>query len=325
MKKRKKQIVFLVCIILLVVLGVLLLLTKQPNDSYSGEYQESEDDTIVYGGKKYIYNEHLSNFLFLGVDTREPIESYETSEDAGQADTIFLLSFNRKEKTIRCIVIPRDTMTNIRVISPDGEDLGLTEDHISLQYAFGDGKRKSCEFMKEAVSALLYGIPIQGYCSLNMDGIAVATDALGGVELVIPDDSLKAINPEFEKGAAVTITGANAELFVRYRDTAVSQSALNRMERQMVFVEAFAEKTKGLAAQDNSFVADMLDSVEAYMVTNIGNDMYAKMIEATYDKGMMQTIPGNGVSGEQFDEYRVDDDALYDLVLEMFYKEVQGD
>ena len=37
---------------------------------------------------------------------------------------------------------------------------------------------------------MLDGLPIQGYCSMNMDGIAVITDFVGGVQITIPDDSL---------------------------------------------------------------------------------------------------------------------------------------
>ena len=59
-------------------------------------------------------------------------------------------------------------MTEIEVFNPSGKSLGESTDHINIQYAFGDGKQKSCELMKTAVSNLLDGLPIQGYCSMNM-------------------------------------------------------------------------------------------------------------------------------------------------------------
>ena len=37
--------------------------------------------------------------------------------------------------------------------------------------------------MKTAVSNMLNGISIQGYCSMNMDGISTLTDFAGGVEI----------------------------------------------------------------------------------------------------------------------------------------------
>jgi hypothetical protein len=33
------------------------------------------------------------------------------------------------------------------------------------------------------------------------------------------------------------------------------------------------------------------------------------------------TIPGEGVEGEEHDEYYADEDALYDMVIQNFYKE----
>lgn len=325
MKTNKKQTVFLICMALILVAVVMLVLFfGKKEGGMSTDFQEGEGDIIVYDGKQYKYNEHLSNFVFLGIDTREKVQEYHIQEGVGQADAIFLVSLNRKEKTMQVLTIPRDTMTAIRIIGLDGEDAGLTKNHINLQYAFGDGKSRSCELMKEAVSNLLYDLPIQGYCSMNMDGIPIATKTVGGVQVVVPNDTLETVNPEFKEGATVIITEENAEQFVRHRDINVSQSALSRTERQMTFLEAFAAKAKKIAKTDKDFAVTLLESVEDYVVTNIGTDMYVKLMEATYDKDDVHTVPGQGEAGESFDEYHVDEDRLYELVLQMFYKEVQG-
>lgn len=326
MRPRKKRILIFIFLLFLLLLATgVFLYMKQQGNSPSTEYKESDrEDTVDYGGKRYQYNDHLSNFLFLGIDTTESVEDYDAHKDAGQADTIFLLSLNRVTNTLKCLSIPRDTMTTVRVISPNGTDLGTTENHINVQYAFGDGKEESCRLMKEAVSNLLYGIPIQGYMSLNMDGIPIAAETLGGVELVVPDDTLEEVNPQFKAGATVVITKENAEQFLRYRDTEESLSAIGRMNRQKVFMEAFAEKAKEVFSKDNAFIVKMYDSLEDYMVTNIGNDVFAKILEASYENGQgVRDIPGEAVAGEEYDEYHVNDDALYELILEMFYEEVQ--
>lgn len=56
-----------------------------------GAYDESEGDTddlktVTWQGETYRYNDHLSNFLFLGIDTRETVETETGNADAGQAD-----------------------------------------------------------------------------------------------------------------------------------------------------------------------------------------------------------------------------------------------
>lgn len=300
------------------------MVLRGKEESDSSNYRESNrEDTIVYGGKEYQYNEHLSNYVFMGVDTREPITEYETREEAGRADAIFLLSYDRVKKTVRCISIPRDTMANVRMIAPDGTDLGTSKEHINMQYAFGDGKDESCRLVKEAVSDLLYDVPIQGYCSINMDGIPVAVETLGSVEVVVPNDSLESVYPEFAKGAKATITRENAEQFIRYRDIDESQSALARTERQKELMKAVSERAKEKSAEDTGFIVEMYENLKPYMVTNIGNDVLADLSEAKFDSetGVVD-IPGEGVEGELHDEYHVDETQLYELVLQMFYEEV---
>jgi len=324
MRARKRQICFLICILVLVIGVLAFFLLRDNEEPLSSDYTESSrDDTVVYGGKEYRYNAHLSNYLFVGIDTREEITEYETREVAGRADTIFFLSYDRVKKTVKCLSIPRDTIANVHMISPDGTDLGISREHINMQYAFGDGKTKSCQLMKEAVSDLLYGVPIQGYYSLNMDGIPVAVDILDGVELIVPDDTLEAVNPEFTKGAKVTITSKNAEQFIRYRDKQVSQSAIARMNRQKELMKAVLERAKERSADSSGFIVEMYEGLKPYTVTNMGNDVLADLLEAEFDSetGIID-IPGEGVEGNEFDEYHVDEMQLYELVLQMFYKEV---
>ncbi len=324
MKRKMKQTIFMVCLVIFIIGVILFLVLRNKEESDSTDFQESNrEDTIVYGGKEYQYNEHLSNYVFIGVDKREPITEYETLQEAGRADAIFLLSYDRVKKTVKCISIPRDTMTNVRMIAPDGTDMGTSVEHINMQYVFGDGKNESCRLVKETVSDLLYGVPIQGYFSLNMDGIAIAVDVLGGVEMMLADNSLESVNPEFVKGARITVTKDNAEQIVRHRDVNETQSALVRTERQKQFMKAVAERAKEVNAQDTDFVVRMHESLKPYTVTNIGKDVLVDLLEAKFDSetGVID-LPGEGVKGERYDEYHVDETRVYELVLEMFYEEV---
>ena len=235
--KKKKLIAIVVIGLIVLIFGILVwwFLSQQAKD-LSGNYKESQSQNYIeYGDKKYQYNEHLSNYLFLGIDTREAVETYEGQSDAGQSDAIMLVSYDRVKKTITCLTIPRDTMANVQIITPDGTDVGKGKQQITLQYAYGDGKHKSCELTKAAVSEMLYGVPIQGYCSVNMDGIPIAVGQVGSVDVVVPNGTLENVNPIYKEGATVTITQENAEEFVRHRDTNQDFSAMDRLERQRAF------------------------------------------------------------------------------------------
>jgi len=334
---RQRKICMLLIIILIIVLSVLgggyyLLSQKnasspqnggQNSDSRNQTDLSQNSDIVEYKGETYKYNDHLSNYLFLGIDTREAVDTYQSQADAGQADAIFLVSMDRATEKIKVLFIPRDSMTRIEVFNPYGQSLGETTDHLNIQYAFGDGKEKSCELMKTAVSDMLDGLPIQGYCSMNMDGISVITDFVGGIQLTIPDDSLADVNPEYKKGAVVDITGETAEQFVRYRDIDKTQSALVRQERQKTFLQALVQKAHEKAGEDAGFVTGLYDSVKSYTVTNMGNDIFAKLLAASQN-GITdtETVPGEGTHGENFDEYHIDEDALSDLIISMFYEKI---
>lgn len=320
----RKQKIFLAGTGLVLLAGTAGLVWRyMGEEKISSEYVEnaSEENVVLYDGKKYRYNDHLSNYLFMGIDTREKVEGYETQKDAGQADALFLVSLDRAEQKLQILTIPRDTMAQIETFNPGGKSLGMTEDHINLQYAFGDGKTKSCELMKTAVSNLLYQIPIQGYCSLNMDGIPILTELVDGVEVTVPDDSLQEVYPEFTEGAKVTLTKENTEQFVRYRDITESQSALVRSERQKVFLEAYLERVQQIASEDPGIVTRIYEGVQDYMVSNMGTDIFAQLLEASLKNTPEScSLPGEGTEGQDFDEFHVEEDALYDLVLQMFYK-----
>lgn len=327
MKQKKILLVVLVCVagVALLAGGARLFLDKE--EPIPTDYTElNREESIVFDGKEYIYNEHLSNYLFMGVDTKDPITQYETHGKAGQADAIYVISYDRVKATAKCIAIPRDTMASIHVFAPDGTDLDYAVNHINLQYAFGDGKTESCELMKEAVQKLLLGVPIQGYCAINIEGIPILADVAGGVQVTVPDDSLEEVNPIFRKGATVVLDQETAEIFVRYRDVNERQSANVRMQRQKVFLEAFAETAKLQGTQDANFISDMNESLKPYMVSNIGNDVLAKLLQADYGEGQtFLDIPGEKINGEEFDEYRVDNEQLYELIRQMFYKELKED
>lgn len=307
--------------------GVLILRTLQPEDTGTAADMDTADRTrgaVLWNGKEYEYNDHLSNYLVLGIDTREKTETSVGQADAGQADAIYLVSRDRVKNTVTVISVPRDTMTEIETFTLGGESLGKSTDHISLSYAYGDGGHESCRLAREAVSNLFYGLPIQGYCAVNMDGISALVQSVGTVTVTVPNDSLEAEYPEFTAGSQVTLNEENTEIFVRYRDTDERQSALARMERQEEFIRALGAAVKALAAQDSGFAGKLYETMGPYMVTSMGNDEFVRLMQSAAEGGASEgwTVPGQPVDGQYYDEYHVDDEALYEKIIETFYTEI---
>jgi len=291
--------------------------SQQETDTWKGE---SNDGLITYNGKKYRYNSHLSNYLLLGIDTEGEIAQEKETLSGGQSDAIFLVAYDRKEETAQILAIPRDTMTTIYIYNIDGTYVTPQTDHLTLQYAYGDGREMSCKITRDAVSNLLYGVPIIGYTAINLDSIPLLVDTVGGVTLTVPDDSMEEVNPEYKKGAEITLTSETAENYIRYRDTHSHHQALVRTERQKSFINAFADRILELQAQDPHTVTDIYETIKPHMVTNMSNDIFLDLAGAKR-VGEIRTIPGEGVATDLFDEYHVDDKALYELILEVFYIE----
>ena len=308
-------------------LGYAGIQKKKAAEAASAKATAEADDsnTVTWQGKTYKYNQNISSYLLLGVDKRTPAETRVGKADAGQADALFLLSLNRKTKEMTLISIPRDTMTDVESFDLEGKSLGKSKDHISLSYGYGDGGAESCKLTQEAVSNLFYGLPIQGYLAMNLDGIPQLAKSVGGLTVTVPNNSLEYKYPEFAEGAEVILTEENTETFVRSRDVDESQSAIYRMERQKAFLDAFSKKAKECYEQNAKFAANLFVAIKPYTVTNISEDRLMKLFQ-TADEGdgyTEWTVPGEGTQGLSYDEYQVDDDALYTKIMETFYQEVK--
>lgn len=285
-----------------------------------------EIEGVRWNGGIYQYNEHLSNYLFLGIDNDELNDSAAGMLKAGACDAIFLVSYDRVTKAVTVISIPRDTMTEIEVFLPDGSSAGKVKDHISLSYGYGDGRHESCYLARDAVSNLFYGLPINGYCAMSMDGLVQIPETIGSFEAVVPNDSLAAAYPEYQKGSTVEITAENVETFVRYRDITAAHSALARQERQTAFLEAALNCVESQFQQDAGIVTELYDNLSDYMVTNMSNDLFVDLLEAVYAQNEVQSLnlPGEAVETNGYDEFCVSDEALYDLIMSLFYVKAEG-
>ena len=104
------------------------------------------------------------------------------------------------------------------------------------------------------MSRILYGVPIDKYFALNLEGIKPINDAVGGVTLTALYDIP---NAGITKGKEVTLKGDMAEAYVRSRDMDRATAAYERGERQMQYVKAFANQVLGAVKSDFNVVTDL--------------------------------------------------------------------
>ena len=175
--------------------------SAESNTEPNTEVLSQEDkNTIYYDGEAYVYDNNKKNILFLGIDKDEEITLNDEIGKSGQADTIMLLSIDRKTNTTNILQISRNAMTDIDLFDKNGNYYTSIKAQLATQYAYGNGADTSCWATKRTVSELLNNLPIAGYFALDISGESIINEMIGGVTINIPEDYTE-IDPTFVKGA----------------------------------------------------------------------------------------------------------------------------
>lgn len=182
--------------------------------------------------------------LLLGTDGRPGEESF-------RSDTIVLSRIDPKAKQVTLISIPRDT----RVTLSNGETTKINAAH-----ALGGP-----EEVVKAVNELC-GVEISHYAEVSFEGMEQLVDAIGGVEVNVPDkiDDPKAGPMVIEPGLQ-TLDGASALAFCRSR--AFADGDYTRMRHQRIFISALAKTV--LEKTDPTNIVPLIESVSDMVDTDM--------------------------------------------------------
>lgn len=278
---------------------------------------------ITYQGQNYSYNNRITAIIYAGVDSDEPLVQSTQYTVAPRADSISLIVLDELHKKMTIIALSRDTMTKIRKYTLFGDQSYLAKDHLCYAYTYGDGGKASCEGLCEAVSLLLFGIPIKDYVVSNRTSMEIIGNILGPVELTVPNNDLAEINAQYAEGAKVSIDAQNLDFFVRYRDTAIDLSNVGRMQRQQAYITGAMEKVRKILSDRPNDFWDEMQQAESCVQTNITRSRYldlTRIMKNTAFTNRDYYIPeGENVVGTMHDEFYPDESALLSKVVELFY------
>ena len=288
---------------------------------------EVDGDYIIYNGEKYLYNENITSILCMGIDKEAHDENAEKYGIAGQADMLMLAILDTETGKVKLWNISRDAMTEVDIYNVDGEFVRREQLQACLAFAYGDGSHESCENTVKAVSRLFYGIPIQSYAALDMEAIQPLNDAIGGVEVTIHEGDI--LPARFQPGTTVLLKGQDARAYVQSRRTELPDEALdsnnNRMARQRQYMTKFINKALQMTKEDLSTPITLFNIARdgEHLVTNLNVSRVAYLAtiltKVNFTEESLQTIPGEVVAGKEHAEYHVDDEALYQMILDTFY------
>lgn len=299
---------------------------RQSAASVSGEYMTDDHRAppqlreVTYGSKTYRQRPGLESYLFLGIDQMGKAVGTQSYVAGGQADTQMLLVLDNEAGTWQMLQINRDSMVEVPVISMMGTVPYTLVQQICLAHAYGNGREQSCENNVKAVSMMLDDQPIDGYLSLNMGGIGILVDLVGGVTLKVTSD-FSAVDPSLVEGETITMTGQQALEFVRTRQGVDDQTNLARMARQRQFLTAFEEK---LRAMDPEFAVTAYDAMAEYIITDIASGTAVEIAERLkkYKKLPLLTIDGENTVEDGYWAYYLNPDSLQETILQLFYQEL---
>lgn len=318
------------CALAVLLLGVFLALSLESRLSAPIEnagqritaYTAHRDGEQVFMNGQWHVARNLDTLLVIGVDDFGAMTSSNSYNNSSQAD--FLALFVRDQDTGERAVLHlnRDAMTDIPVLGLTGQRAGSTWGQLALSFNYGRGQEDSCKNVVDAVSHLLYGVEIDHYIAVTMDAVPIMNDWVGGVEVEVKDD-FTGIDDTLKLGSMVKLQGDRALTYVRTRRGLEDSTNLRRMERQRQYATAWMEAAQPFL-QDTKAIADLILSIDKYHYTDYTVEQFVQFGDMLTSKGELPSyeLPGENVLGKVYMEYHVDDAALADMVLRLFYTPV---
>lgn len=275
--------------------------------------------TIVKDGVKYFPKQDIETFLVIGVDSEGEMVRRDTLSNQDMADAVMVVIFDKTNEKMDILSLNRDTMTEIAVRGLDGRKIGTMNGQLALSYAYGDGMKSSCDNTADAVSAMLGGIRIDHFAAINMDGIKVLNDAVGGVTVNVTDN-FSMVDPNLYMGT-VTLRGDQALTFIRARKDVGDQLNVTRMARQQEYMKNFFNSLKTAVTNDSSFAAKHYEDLSKYMVTDCSITVMSSLMEryGAYELGEIIIPEGENVKGEKYMEFYLDEEKFEALTIKYFF------
>lgn len=267
--------------------------------------------TLQAGDTTCHYREmEITNYLLIGVDTDV------LTSGSAQADFLVLLSVDRRAGTITPLMVDRDTIAPVTTYGAFGNASGEKQMQICLAQAFHGKQMTGSDNTSQALSRVLCGVPIDHYVAVDMAGITLLNDAIGGVEVHLEDD-FSALDPAMVQGATILLKGRQAELFVRSRMDVADGTNASRMQRQRLYLESLLPRLfegsaweDALRALQGHYETDMTDAAMLSDLQKYGDYRWQSWI----------TLPGAYHIGEDgFTEFHPDEDAKQSMLCALWF------
>ncbi len=302
----------------------------------------------------------LTTVLLIGYDRTDggqaELENHRYNA-GGQADFLLLVVIDHKNDCIYRLQLDRDTMTDVKLVGPLGDDFGTRTLQLCLSHAYGKTQEENNRNTLWAVENLLglggdSGIEIDWYMTMDISGIGKLNDLLGGVTVTVNDD-FSALDPAMVPGATLKLNAEQAQYFCRSRMGIGEQTNASRMVRQQAYMKSAVEVLKARIRANTSFATELLTDMgiiydtsyqsaldfgfeadakdtgtpvaqtEHYLMTNksLTNIVNTILAALDYDLPDLETLPGvHQLGTDGHVQFLPEDNAALNWTLKTFYR-----
>lgn len=278
-----------------------------------------EGRTIKHNGHTYQLNENMVSICIIGYDRRSTDAQ---AGHAGQADAVMVLALDTETGKATAIGLPRDSMVDVGEYVGEAF-LGMDTMQLCLAFSYGDGGELSCEYTTTIAQRMLYNMPISYYLALDMNGVGALSNAIDGVALT-PVQTIP--NTNITEGQPTVLFGDNALKYVQWRDTLQLDSSLKRQERQIQFIKEYVSQALTSAQGDVSVLLNLFNTAQDYSITNLGSSEFTYLASCMVSNGITSldvvTLSGEMKEGGRYAEFYLDNEAVYQTVLDVYYTQI---
>ena len=210
--------------------------------------------------------DNAQNILIMGSDYRPELGS-------ARSDTILLVHVSGDGRRAQVVSVPRDLMVNIPACrTSDGGQSRAQYAQFNWSFDFGGAACTIRTFEQ------LTDIRVDHYIVLGFDGFAKIIDAVGGVELTLPEAERDPnVGLDLSAGPHL-LDGQEALAYVRAREYVGDGSDTNRMARQQQFMRVLSEKLRSAGVLFNPVrLYQVLDTATSSITADPGLGSLSKL------------------------------------------------
>lgn len=264
------------------------------------------------------------------------IAVFGVDKDEMLTDVIMVVHLDSTSHKIKALSIPRDTKViwdiglqqKLKEVKPDFEPSSSTWVTKLNEVAATGGTRNST--IENNVKTLtiyqlerMLGISIDNYVIVNLEAFRRIVDAIGGVEVDVPQrmyytDNSQGLYIDLKPGLQ-TLDGEHAEMLIRYRR--YLNGDVDRIKVQQLFLKALAQKVMSpqIVTKVPKIVPVMFESVKTDISLMDIPKYYTYLENLNTDNISFHSLPGIGAMENGLSYFFVDERALRQVLAEVFY------